>query len=437
MADIPAGPLKNIENAFGQTIPFYGLSFDKHGVCTSPESRNHLLTYIQNQSVSDVIVYSHGWNTDFPTAKGRYEAFLNGVSAMADTHPGMLRPGFKPVFVGLLWPGVVLLWPDERTPDIAADSVSEEDFSDVLSLLDSNLRTQIETTLTDGGRLDTDTTAAIAAQLAPTLAPADSVDDDGTPPSAEDLLETWRDLSSDKKSGSGTSGSSTSYGDGSGSTDDDIAVAGFLGFDPRMILRGATVWQMKDRAGVVGSNGVAETVSRLLGETAARIHVIGHSYGCKVMSSAVTKADHSRDIESMLLLQPAINHLAFAPDARDGVPGGYRPVLSRVTKPVMTTFSWHDFPLYRVFHRVVRRKSDLGELEIAGGVSRYAALGGYGPQNYAPGEVLGLRIPRAGDPYPTPADSVRLIGLDGAEGITGHADVNTPYVFWAALNQFA
>lgn len=68
-----------------------------------------------------------------------------------------------------------------------------------------------------------------------------------------------------------------------------------------------------------------------------------------------------------------------------GKPGAFRPALTRVVRPMMTTFSKNDVPLHDIFHLICRRAKDLGEAQIAGAVSRFAALGGYGPQTLAPG----------------------------------------------------
>jgi hypothetical protein len=74
----------------------------------------------------------------------------------------------------------------------------------------------------------------------------------------------------------------------------DVAPAGFFDFlDPRPAIRLASLYLMKDRAGKVGSSGVAELLRGLLQRTTAPVHVVGHSFGCKVMLSAAA-AEPSR-----------------------------------------------------------------------------------------------------------------------------------------------
>ena len=83
----------------------------------------------------------------------------------------------------------------------------------------------------------------------------------------------------------------------------------------------------------------------------------------------------------MLLLQAAVNRWCFAKDvAGTGRTGGYNPVLNRVEKPIMTTFSAYDEPLTKVFH-LAMRGGHLGEPDIAalGDPELYGALGGFGP----------------------------------------------------------
>ncbi|NVO58049.1 hypothetical protein HW561_19825 [Rhodobacteraceae bacterium B1Z28] len=254
---------------------------------------------------------------------------------------------------------------------------------------------------------------------------------DGSPLDADDLVAAWERLS-----GTGgtpaVSGSADDFGMGSTDSDDD---AGFLGFDPRTLVRAATMWRMTDRAGVVGRTGVAEVLGRLLSQSSARAHLIGHSYGCKVISTALSETTATRKAQSLTLFQPAVNHLAFAPEARPGKAGAYCINFNRLVRPVFSAYSQHDTPLHRMFHLAARRKKDIGELQFAARTGRYYALGGYGPLTYAQGEVQEFQLPQAGAFYPHHAASGRLIGLDGAEGITGHSDVDNPYTHWAMMQQ--
>jgi len=206
---------------------------------------------------------------------------------------------------------------------------------------------------------------------------------------------------------------------------------------------------MKDRAGRVGSTGVAGLLRELL-EADIPIHLVGHSFGAKVMLSALCAAPLRRPATSALLLQSAISYLSFATTVpgRAGN-GGYIAALDQhhIAKPIFSTYSGSDFPLHDVFHLALRRAADLGDLRIAAAgappPSRYAALGGYGPRGA--GETLVNPIKPPGDTYSVDG-GVRIFGLDGSAAvdfpapkaearIACHGCVANPYTAWALHQQ--
>jgi hypothetical protein len=187
---------------------------------------------------------------------------------------------------------------------------------------------------------------------------------------------------------------------------------------------------MKTRAGIVG-RGIANLVGRILALPAPRLYLVGHSYGAKVVMSALATRAVARPADAVMLLQPAVSHLCFAENVGDGHPGGFRAALARVRKPVFVTYSNDDIPLHRLFHLAARRKEDVGELQPLGAPSRYAALGGYGPSGCATNECVGRHFaaPPALDAVPGPP--ARIVAFDGTGIITGHGVVHGPQVMWA------
>lgn len=427
------GPVETL-TLFGKTVREYLIKFDKTGKCLSIQSQADLIAHIHNDHITDVIFYIHGWNNDYPTAKTRYEEFLAGVSSMAERQPGHLPSGFTLVFVGVIWPSTAFVWPSEAAPDIAATG-DDEAFDDVLSLLADGDAEHLRASLRDRAALDAGDFARFATALAANLPPPDASEPDANPVAAEDAIAVWGELARVK----GNPKSDGGFGGFGGATmpvsPNEPLSAGGLFFDPRILLRAATVMQMKDRAGVVGAAGAANMLGQLL-NTKARVHLVGHSYGAKVVSTALVHQTSGKKAQSMLLLQPAVNHLAFAPNARDGQPGAFHEAFDRLQRPLLATYSFHDFPLHAIFHLILRRKADLGELQAAAeGISRYAALGGYGPQEYLSEKVILHDLPQVGVKLPNAANSVRMIGLNGKIGIGGHSDVNNDYIYWTFLTQ--
>ncbi len=433
---LPPGPLKTVA-AFGTQMPYYVLTFDKDGRCTSPRTADDLVERLRGGVARDVILYSHGWNNDYPTAIGRYDIFLQRLSAAALGNPGTLPSGFSPVFVGIVWPSTALTFGFENAPDIAAAagpealaaeaSADADEAAQLLGAIGEADRDEVARLLDQDG-IDEAAAARLAQLIAPCLDDtAYEIPDE--PGAAEDLLEAWR---SEPTPDAKPAGSLTQFGTANaGAEAGDVQAAGLLdNLDPRWIVRVATVLLMKTRAGVVGK-GVAGLVERILALPGPRLHLVGHSYGAKVVMSALAAKPPPRPAEAVMLLQPAVSHLCFAEDTGDGRPGGFRRALDHIRKPLLVTWSRNDLPLRRLFHLAARRKSDVGEVQVLGAPSRYWALGGFGPSNCAEGECQARVFAQPPQANALPAPPARIVAFDGSGVITGHDDVHNAKVIWA------
>ena len=435
MADrLPPGPYRVLRGPEDIEVPFYVIPFDKRGICEAPQTRRHLLDRVAAERYTDVFFFSHGWNNDWTVAVERYEDFIEGYMKMRRDRSLSVPDGFKPLLVGIFWPSTALVFTEkEKGPQIAAgeraavDEAIAEERREVEELAESLEPSQAADLYELAQK--TKLTASEAQRLAEIAVTFYSTADDelslDTAVSAEELLEIWRQVPAET---------------------DDLAdliagspgpqTAGFLSaIDPRNVIRTLTVLKMKDRAGRVGSTGVHELLRDLLAAGGARLHLIGHSYGGKVVLSATCAGTLPRKVHSLLLLQPAVSHLSFAETVpTTSRPGGYRSALDRVENPILTTYSAHDFPLTKMFHLALRRAGDLGEARIAAAAgeppSKYAALGGFGPRKS--GERL-LDVLDAPARYPLDGGT-RLCGIDATRTVGGHGDVSNESTWWALYN---
>jgi hypothetical protein len=249
---------------------------------------------------------------------------------------------------------------------------------------------------------------------------------------ADDLLALWRKISPTRPAAGQKPGLARD------TQEAELRAAGgpLTWLDPRGPVRIASVLIMKDRAGVVGYNGVGPFLLQKLLAQNLRVHAIGHSFGCKVVLSALCSQPPLKPATSLLLLQPAISYLCFG-DNIDGKgrTGGYRAALRYVQKPIYSTFSSRDVPLTKLFHLAVVRDSDWGEIRIAGvPPSKFAALGGFGPGGVKAGESNTVDIPLPGTKYPDNA-RYQVVALNGSDGqIKGHGDIATQFTAWAHLS---
>ncbi|WP_088346880.1 MULTISPECIES: hypothetical protein [Rhodomicrobium] len=435
----------------GVSRPFYIIRFDASGQCISPQTREHMLRDLAAGDYTDVLLFSHGWNNDWEDATGAYQRFVTGFHAFTGAQGRGLPASYKPLFVGVFWPSVSLVLPWEQAPNIASapgleDAAADPELAAIAELLGEPERARFLALAGQTARLDTAQARELAGLFVQILNPLDDISLQPQPKlTADELLTVWRaapPLSSPAAAGTGKADPAP---DGAGMVGTHPPAAGpgaqaasFLdSLDPRWLVRLATVRIMKDRAGVVGANGVASLLQDLVAAKPARVRGIAHSYGAKLLLTALVRAELTRRLQSVLLLQPAVSYLSFAPDAGQGRSGGFRPVLAKIDQPILSTFSRADTPLYRIYHHAVRRAADIGEMQIAsdGVPSRYAALGGYGPAPLRGGESLLQPLPDPGAAYPAPGPALRIVGLDGSAGIHGHGDVANGHTFWALLNQ--
>lgn len=429
-----AGPFKRI-SAFSMDVPCYLVRFDKRGALVSREAVEHLIAAIAADTMTDVLIYSHGWNNDFEAATALYDQFLNGVSRMAAAHAVPERP-FKPAFVGVIWPSIALSFGSEDGPAIAGDVGDDPPLAELVDALPEAVRGDAAKILSNNAVVLEDATR-LAGWV--TEAITDNTDAELVPgqPAATDILAAWTSKPASDAPNDAAVDGFTNWGTSPAPKDEPATAALADYLDPRWIVRVSTVLIMKDRAGVVGANGVAQLIARLLDETPARLSLFGHSYGAKVVMTALaslSRAEPRRQVDSVLLLQPAVSFLCFAEDTGAGHPGGYVQALSLVRQPVHATWSRRDMPLTKLFHLVARRALDLGEMQMANAPSRYAALGGYGANGCKAGTCLDLDLPAAGVGHVAVAPAVRVVSLNGSASISGHGDVNRAETFWAAAS---
>jgi pimeloyl-ACP methyl ester carboxylesterase len=202
-------------------------------------------------------------------------------------------------------------------------------------------------------------------------------------------------------------------------------------------LRVLTFWHMKRRARDVGAGGVADLLSRLQeAAPGARFHLMGHSFGCIVVSSAVAGRGPAgrRPVASLALVQGAMSLWSFA-SAIPSEPkrsGYFHRVLADglVTGPVVVTTSVHDRAV-RSFYPLgagARGQVDYGPDRLP----TYGAIGAFGVRG--PGiEVVDDDLRAVDQPYDLRPGVVHDLRGDDvirdSAGVMGaHSDITKPPV---------
>jgi pimeloyl-ACP methyl ester carboxylesterase len=436
---LPPGPYRTLRLADGTEVPYYIIPFDEEGRCVGPQSRKHLID--RAGGYSDIFLFSHGWNNDWKYATGRYEHFINGFMKMRGDQQLPAPPGYKPLLVGIFWPSAVLVRDDETSPTIAASpdarmDAAVADEQAAIREIAGHLPAQDLERFYDLSQREA-LTEGEALELARILQPIYSAGQDELstpPPKPEEMVAAWKAASPQPAGDADPNDFGTSSAVAGGPQ--SAGVFGAIRDLARNAIRGTTVWMMKDRAGTVGAKGVGPLLVALLSKSAARIHLIGHSYGGKVVLSALcAPAALPRKVHAVLLLQPAVSHLCFANQLPvRNTPGGYREALNRVERPIFSTFSRKDVPLTQTFHLALVRPSDLGEARIAAAAGEppnwFAALGGFGPRR-AGEKLVDMQLPPSA--YALDGNT-RIYGLRGDATIGGHGDISNTSTWWALHN---
>ena len=186
-----------------------------------------------------------------------------------------------------------------------------------------------------------------------------------------------------------------------------------------------------------------DIVKRLQTATAnARIHLMGHSFGCIVMSSVLggpgCAASLVRPIDSCVLVQGAMSLWSFASDIplASGTAGYFRRVLAdgKVRGPMVVTISKFDTAVGRLYPAAA---GVAFQVDFAG-LPKYGAIGAFGIRGIG-ADGLGKMLPATQD-YGFEAG--RVYNLESSQfirkggGLSGaHSDIcgaEVAHVIWQA-----
>ena len=280
-----------IEQVSGTGLSYHLINFDAVGrervePDGEPASRR-ALTVLAGEPVTDVFLFSHGWQGDVPAARGHYGA---RVRAMADCKADIERMAearggaFRPLLIGLHWPS--LPFGDEELGGGGAASFAAPAGAAPV---------EVEAMVDAYAARIADTPAAREALRVIIQRAIDDVAPDELPREVADACTTL-----DRESGMGSAGEGAQPGADREPFDpervyravqEEEAVSfGCIGFGGLLALpRTLSFWMMKDRARRFGE-GEGHTLLNDVQRAAqpsreVRFHLMGHSFGCIVASA--------------------------------------------------------------------------------------------------------------------------------------------------------
>lgn len=429
---------------FGQSpsthTPYSIVAFEKDGVerRDDPDGSDGLMSQrlvaeIAQAPPTDIFLFSHGWKGDIVSATSQYNLWIDAITRLA---ADSLRMGssFRPIWVGLHWPsqpwgdeelGTASFAADASTPPAPAPSTLLEDYLDRLNLTHSLRARELmgvifrENKVNAGAQVLPQNVADAYTELASLLNYQSSAV--GSDP-ASDNSEYSARAAFEAMNNAGVA-----FGGG--------LVGGLLG-----PLRQLSFWTMKGRARTVGESGMHQFVGRAQSAAPnARIHIMGHSFGCIVACSIVSGPNGtsalSRPVDSLALVQGAISHWAFA----DVIPstggrGYFNGIIRnrRVKGPVVTTRSVHDLAVGTWYPIAVSLVLQDPSFAINSNLIKWGAMGAFGIQGL-PGALDQPMLPETADYRFEPGKVYNLEAsqfikkmLDKLSG--AHSDIDGPQV---------
>ena len=345
-------PFRTIPNT---TTEYALLSFDADGRERTDDPQGvggrlsrAILDRARASAPSHVFLFSHGWQGDVASATDQYDRWIKAMLDRAGDLGAMPGP-FAPLWIGLHWPS--LPFGDEELGAMSFAAAAGQSPDQIVATFGERLGLGADAepllrTIVDAHQRD-----AAATELPPEVAAAYvelarrlgyTADGPGAAPDADGgrydpalVFDEGNALDS-----------GASFGGGGG------FIGGLLG-----PLRQLSYWRMKKRARSIGESGMHQFVADLMSAAPrARIHLMGHSFGCIVMSSLLGGAKSAvalpRQVDSLALIQGAVSLWAFGEQVHgENRPGYFNPWVQRpaVRGPIVVSRSIHDKAVGRLY----------------------------------------------------------------------------------------
>ena len=408
-------------------LAYYEVDFNADGSLNTQNGDGGLPAAVAAGGITDLFVLSHGWNNGVDSARDLYVAMFGLLAAQLGTHLS------SSAAVGVIWPS--LLFPDDDPATAPAVPSTGAELAKALTPSFPGQQQQLDTM---GQLLDQQpqdpTKLTQFHQLVNGLVTT-------KPQGVEDTGEAAL-ITADTATAFGHAAAmaphATSSAQGIGNP--------FAGLwnGAREVLRTMSYYEMKNRAGVVGQNGLGPLLASLRGPSGPpRIHLMGHSFGARLVSYTLaglpaSQTGSASPIKSLTLIQGAFSHFTFASSLMfdPSRAGGLAADGSRVDGPLLATFSAAD----RAVGWWYPAASMLAGQDSESATDLVFRWGGMGHDGYqqtpSPTTVV---LAAQGTPYGFTTgcfyslDANAVICANQSPFSGAHSDIQHPEVLWAVV----
>ena len=430
-----------IQNIFG--FPYFEVQFNKKGAVHDEKEVTALTEFLAEGGTTDLFIISHGWNNNTIEARELYCEFFR---YMREVLKDKLVPGVnarKFAIVGVLWPSKKFA-DKELKPGGAAFaelSVTDNDIMEQLNTLkeifeDPNADSILEklkqsVSKLDDGQDECEKFIDLVRSLLPQQGTAGDED------ASKEFLKLPADEIIRRLDMSLPTPMIRSDGSAQNS---DMKKFGKISFSKKSIisdiLNYLTYYQMRERASIVGFNGVNQLLQKIQTQCSdIKIHLIGHSFGGRLVTAAATGSDKQPAVKSttMILLQAAFSHYGFA-EHYDGANNGFfRSMITKstVSGPILITCTKNDRVLGIPYALASRLAGHIDKV-VGDENNPYGAIGRNGAQKTPEAATDEKELREPG--YKYKFQKSKIYNLNGDKFIGDHSDICKKEVAYAVLS---
>ena len=446
------------------SLPVVEVEFDKNGKLFNAAQLAELQGLVKDQAVTDLIVFAHGWNNDIADARDLYTRFFTEVG-------NAVTKGDIPALAGRKFAAAVTLWPSKKFTDSelipggGAASLSKDEIKVVKARLNdftkdfvrlgkaqpasAATKKKVERAKALLPKLETDEKAQeqFVKIVRSLLSEKSAEKDDGTKEffktkDAQVLQNLRKEAVVVAPAGrGGAAGLGTLNGGGPGTLGNGGSAGLFSDLGDsimsgaRRLLNFTTYYQMKERAGTVGVNGVAPMLATLRkAAPKLKIHLAGHSFGGRLVTATTSVTTASNRPDTLTLLQAAYSHNGLASKFDGKTDGFFRKIMTgaKVNGPILITHTKNDKAV-GIAYPLASRINGVKTAALGDENDPYGGIGRNGAQK-TPEAVVGELL-ATGGAYTFSAG--KCFNLKADAFIGDHSDICKPQVAWALLTGIA
>lgn len=428
-------------------FPYFEVEFDKNGAVHDRNQAKALMDFLKEGRTSDLFVISHGWNNDMAEARDLYRRFFERMREVINSGvvEGINARNFT--ILAVLWPSKKFA-EQELIPSGAASGGSpvtnnfiKQELKEMKGLFDSK---DSDTALDKAIRLvakleDSPKAQAEFADLIRSLLPKPTPDNTDASgdffklPGDEIIKRLSKPVPMVQSQPATALGGAAMAAGGTGGAAGIGQFFSGIKSGALNLLNLATYYQMKERAGLVGSQGLNSLLKEILAQQSKiKLHLIGHSFGGRLVTAATAGPESQLPVtvDTLSLLQTAFSHYGFA-ERYDGKHDGYfrKVVTNKAVKgATVISFTKNDlavgkaYPLASLIAGQVA--ADLGDKN-----DKYGGLGRNGAQK-TPEATDGVLL-ALNKSYQLAAGKLHNLNADAI--IKGHSDICHDEVAYAIL----